>query len=48
MHGGTVEARSEGPGLGSEFIVRLPLLLESRVAVARQPADASRCRPAAS
>ncbi|MBK9260097.1 MAG: response regulator [Polyangiaceae bacterium] len=24
MHGGKVEARSEGPGLGSEFIVRLP------------------------
>jgi signal transduction histidine kinase len=26
MHGGTVEARSDGPGLGSEFVVRLPLL----------------------
>jgi PAS domain S-box-containing protein len=25
MHGGRVEARSGGPGLGSEFIVRLPL-----------------------
>ncbi|MFO7286336.1 MAG: PAS domain-containing protein [Gammaproteobacteria bacterium] len=25
MHGGTVEARSEGRGSGSEFIVRLPL-----------------------
>jgi signal transduction histidine kinase len=24
MHGGSVEARSEGPGKGSEFIVRLP------------------------
>ena len=24
MHGGSVEARSDGPGLGSEFIVRLP------------------------
>jgi signal transduction histidine kinase len=26
MHGGTVEARSDGAGTGSEFLVRLPLL----------------------
>jgi signal transduction histidine kinase len=26
MHGGRVEARSPGPGRGSEFVVRLPLL----------------------
>ncbi len=26
MHGGAVEARSAGPGQGSEFVVRLPLL----------------------
>ena len=25
LHGGTIEARSEGPGRGSEFVVRLPL-----------------------
>jgi signal transduction histidine kinase len=24
MHGGSVEARSAGPGRGSEFVVRLP------------------------
>jgi len=26
MHGGTVEARSDGAGLGSEFLIRLPVL----------------------
>jgi PAS domain S-box-containing protein len=34
LHGGTVEARSDGPGTGSEFIIRLPLGL----AVAKAPA----------
>ena len=29
MHGGRVEARSEGPGKGSEFIVRLPVVIEA-------------------
>lgn len=28
MHGGAIEAHSDGPGLGSEFIVRLPVLTE--------------------
>jgi PAS domain S-box-containing protein len=44
MHGGSIEARSEGEGRGSEFIVRLPLSGASRRApeaerpVARLPA----------
>ena len=36
MHGGSVEARSEGPGKGSEFIVRLPQALSL---VGNKPAD---------
>jgi CheY-like chemotaxis protein len=30
MHGGSIEARSAGIGQGSEFIVRLPILLEPK------------------
>ena len=29
MHRGSVEAKSDGPGLGSEFVVRLPLLADT-------------------
>src|SRR6516162_4566891 len=29
MHGGSVEVKSAGPDLGSEFMVRLPVLLEA-------------------
>ncbi|HEX4928090.1 MAG TPA: PAS domain S-box protein [Burkholderiales bacterium] len=36
LHGGSVEARSEGPGRGSEFVVRLPLREEP--AIVRQAA----------
>ncbi len=32
MHGGSVEARSPGQGLGSEFLVRLPMVADDRVA----------------
>ena len=31
MHGGRVEARSDGPGNGSEFIVRLPVVVEASI-----------------
>jgi signal transduction histidine kinase len=34
LHGGTVEALSDGHGRGSEFVVRLPLLVDDRPVVA--------------
>lgn len=45
MHGGSVEARSEGHGMGSEFIVRLPLALSAApevplASVERKPSGA--------
>ena len=39
LHGGTVQARSDGPGKGSEFAVRLPALAV-RAAGSPLPADA--------
>jgi signal transduction histidine kinase len=39
MHGGTVAARSEGPGKGSEFLVRIPIL-GAQAQAAPQPAPA--------
>jgi CheY-like chemotaxis protein len=44
MHNGTVEARSAGPGQGSEFVVRLPLLRGQPLVPPRQPSSA---KPAA-
>jgi signal transduction histidine kinase/ActR/RegA family two-component response regulator len=40
MHGGTVEARSDGPGMGSEFVIRLPVVSSdgARNAVPLSPA----------
>ncbi|HET7285950.1 MAG TPA: response regulator, partial [Pyrinomonadaceae bacterium] len=35
MHGGSIEARSEGEGHGSEFIVRLPVITKPAVLAAR-------------
>ena len=28
MHGGTIEAKSDGEGMGSEFVVRLPVMMD--------------------
>jgi CheY-like chemotaxis protein len=36
LHGGTIEARSDGPGKGSEFLVTLPAFIEQELA---QPAE---------
>ena len=33
LHGGSIEARSEGAGKGSQFIVTLPLVAEGKAAV---------------
>jgi signal transduction histidine kinase len=40
LHGGSVEARSAGPGLGSEFVVRLPLTAPSETALDTECGDA--------
>ncbi len=44
-HGGTIEARSDGPGCGSEFIVRLPLAAAPAALDARAPEPPSDMRP---
>jgi PAS domain S-box-containing protein len=40
LHGGSVEASSEGTDRGSEFTVRIPVIDASRVAAAQQPSPA--------
>jgi CheY-like chemotaxis protein len=45
LHGGTIEARSAGPGQGSEFSVRLPVLDESPV-TPPDPPESPVCGPA--
>jgi signal transduction histidine kinase len=44
MHGGSVDAHSEGPGKGSRFEVRLPLVDASRAAVEQHDAGAAEIR----
>ena len=39
FHGGTVQARSEGQGKGSEFIVTLPIRVEAPAGLAVPPGD---------
>lgn len=41
MHEGAVEARSDGPGLGAEFLVHLPLAVDSNQAHPNGPSDTS-------
>ncbi len=45
LHGGSVEARSEGLGHGSEFIVRLPILASPIAAPTAPPAPPARDIP---
>jgi signal transduction histidine kinase/DNA-binding response OmpR family regulator len=44
MHGGSVEAHSDGPGKGSEFVVRLPILPEPAPAPAEGTPGAAEAR----
>jgi two-component system CheB/CheR fusion protein len=45
LHDGTIEARSEGPGRGSEFIVRLPALPSGPPAGADEAPEPAASRP---
>ncbi|MGA9368847.1 MAG: response regulator [Steroidobacteraceae bacterium] len=46
MHGGAVSAASEGPGKGSQFVIRLPLLREENEPVAAKPQSIIELTPA--
>jgi CheY-like chemotaxis protein len=42
LHGGTIEARSEGPGKGSEFLVTLPAFIQQELAQPAEPPGSKR------
>ena len=46
MHGGRVEAKSKGPGLGAEFVVRLPVVVEASGPRAADDQDESAAKTA--
>jgi PAS domain S-box-containing protein len=48
LHGGTVEARSAGPGHGSEFVVRVPIFMgeASEMNAQGEPGTSANLRPA--
>jgi CheY-like chemotaxis protein/two-component sensor histidine kinase len=41
LHGGFVEAKSDGPGMGSEFVVRLPVVADASLSQSLHPGDSS-------
>jgi PAS domain S-box-containing protein len=45
LHGGTIEARSNGLGHGSEFVVRLPVVVAAAVPTATAPEPGQECSP---
>ncbi|HVY07467.1 MAG TPA: response regulator [Burkholderiales bacterium] len=44
LHGGEIEARSDGPGMGSEFVIRLPVSASDEASVAVGNASAADTR----
>ena len=46
LHGGSIEARSDGPHQGSEFIVRLPIELQTPTRASTPPSNDGEKRPA--
>ena len=45
LHGGSIEARSDGPGQGSEFVVRLPVAGEKLVQEPARPGEDEQPKP---